>query len=86
MHFYCTQMTALTELFQTTDMDKLKCELARLVESKDYKTINALLRHNPNILTFNTRDFNEEIPCDEKHFVKRKGVMKFEYRPKPITK
>ena len=74
-------MTALTELFATDDMNKLKRELARLVESKDYKTINVLLRRNQNIWKFDTRELNEEIPCDVKHFTKRKGVMKFEYRP-----
>ena len=74
-------MTELTELFQTTDMDKLKRELARLVESKDYKSINTLLRRNPNTWLFNTRDLNEEIPCDDRHFTKRKGVMKFESKP-----
>ena len=36
-------MTTLTELFTMNDMDKLKYELARLVESKDYKTVNTLL-------------------------------------------
>ena len=74
-------MTALTEMFAMDDMNKLKCELARLVESKYYKTINVLLRRNPNIWKLDTRELNEEIPCDVKHFTKRKGVMKFEYRP-----
>ena len=36
-------MTTLTEFFTMNDMDKLKNELARLVESKDYKTVNTLL-------------------------------------------
>ena len=74
-------MTALTELFACDDMNKLKHELARLIESKDYKTVNTLLRRNPNTWKFNTRELNEEIPCDDKHFTKRKGVMKFETRP-----
>ena len=78
--FIVFQMTALTELFQTSDMNKLKQELARLVEMKDYKTINVLLRRNKNTWLFNTRELNEEIPCNERHFTKRKGVMKFEYR------
>ena len=75
-------MTPLTELFAMNDMDKLKHELARLIESKDYKTVNTLLRRNPNTWKFDTRSLNEEIPCDEKHFTKRKGVMKFETRPR----
>lgn len=41
-------MTKFTELFTTNDMDKLKCELALLVQTEDYKTINVLLRRNPN--------------------------------------
>ena len=75
-------MTALAELFTTDDMDRLKKELARLVGSKDYKAINVLLRRNSNIWTFNTRELNEEIPCNDRHFTKRKGVMKFESKPK----
>ena len=78
-------MTALTELFQTNDMNKLKQELAHLVEMKDYKTINVLLRRNTNTWLFNTRELNEEIPCNERHFTKRKGVMKFECRPQHNT-
>ena len=42
-YFSCKEMTTLTELFTMNDMDKLKNELARLVESKDYKTVNTLL-------------------------------------------
>ena len=60
-------MTALTELFAMNDMNKLKYELARLVESKDYKTVNTLLRRNPNTWKFNTRELNEEIPCEDRH-------------------
>ena len=81
MFFSCKEMTALTELFACDDMDKLKHELARLIISKDYKTVNTLLCRNPNTSLFNTRELNEEIPCDDKHFTKRKGVMKFETRP-----
>ena len=75
-------MTALTELFATDDMDRLKHELARLVGCKEYKAINVLLRRNSNIWKFDTRSLNEEIPCDDRHFTKRKGVMKFETKPK----
>ena len=75
-------MTELTELFVTDDMNRLKKELDRLVRSKDYKAVNVLLRRNSNIWTFNTRELNEEIPCDDRHFTKRKGVMKFESKPK----
>ena len=74
-------MTELTELFEMSDMNKLKYELSRLVRAKDYKTVNTLLRRNPNTWLFNTRELNEEIPCNDKHFTKRKGVMKFESRP-----
>lgn len=69
-------MTVLTDLFQTNDMIKLKRGLVHLAKSKDYKTINSLLRRHPNILAFNTRKFNEEIQRNEKHFTKRKCVMK----------
>lgn len=41
-------MTTLKELFSTNDMDMLKYELARLADSKDYKTLNTLFRRNPN--------------------------------------
>ena len=75
-------MTELTELFEMNDMNKLKYELSRLVKAKDYKTVNTLLRCNPNTWLFDTRTLNEEIPCDDKHFTKRKGVMKFETRPR----
>ena len=75
-------MTELTELFEMNDMNKLKYELSRLVKAKDYKTVNTLLRRNPNTWLFDTRTLNEEIPCDDKHFLKRKGVMKFESRPR----
>ena len=75
-------MTELTELFTTDDMNKLKHELSRLIGSKDYKTVNTLLRRNPNTWKFNTRELNEEISCADKHFTKRKGVMKFETRPR----
>ena len=75
-------MTELTELFEMNDMNKLKYELSRLVKAKDYKTVNTLLRRNPNTWLFDTRTLNEEIPCDDKHFTKRKGVMKFETRPR----
>ena len=53
-------MTALTELFTMNDMNMLKYELARLVESKDYKTVNTLLSRNPNTWLFNTCEFNED--------------------------
>lgn len=71
-------MTELTELFATNDMDKLNRELARLVQTKDYKTIKELLRSNSNIWTLNTKVLNEEIPCDDRHFTKPKCVLKLE--------
>ena len=52
-----------------------------MVRSKDYKILNILLRRNPNIWTFNTRELNVKIPCDDKYFNKRKSVMKFESKP-----
>ena len=61
-------MTALTELFTMNDMNMLNYELAILVESKNYNTFNTLLRRNPNIWKFNTRELNKEIPCDDRHF------------------
>ena len=42
------------------DMDKLKIELTRIVESEEYKTVNTLLRRNPNTWLFNTCEFNED--------------------------
>ena len=75
-------MTELTELFATNDMNKLKHELSRLIESKDYKAVNTLLRRNYTTIKFNTRELNEEIPCEDRHFTKRKGVMKFEKKPR----
>ena len=75
-------MTELTELFATDDMNKLKHELSRLIGSKDYKTVNTLLRRNPNTWKFNTRELNEEIPCADRDFTMRKGVMKCETRPR----
>ena len=74
-------MTELTELFTMDDMNKLKYELARLVRYRDYQTINTLLRRNPNTWKFDTRELNEEILCDDRHFTKRKGVLKFETKP-----
>ena len=62
-------------------MNRLKKELARLVGSKDYKAVNVLLRRNSNIWKFDTRELNEEIPCDDRHFTKRKEVIKFESKP-----
>ena len=70
-------MIELTELYNTSDMDRLKRELARLVKALDYKSINTLLRRNQNTWLFDTRELNEEIPCKERHFVKRKGVLKY---------
>ena len=75
-------MSELTDLFNTNDKQLLKRELSRLAKNKDYKTINTLLRRNPNISSFDTRALNEEIPQQEKHFVKRNGVMKNETKPK----
>lgn len=43
-------MTTLTEFFTTNNIDKLKYELAQLVESKDYKIVNKLLSRNTNAL------------------------------------
>ena len=58
-------MTELTELFTTNDMNKLKHELARLVRTKEFKAINTLLRRNTNAWKFDTRELNEEIPCND---------------------
>ncbi|KAK8838231.1 hypothetical protein M9Y10_035651 [Tritrichomonas musculus] len=71
------------ELFATNDMDKLKCELALLVQTENYKTINVLLRRNPNTMMVNTGGINEEIQRDDRSFTKRKGVLKFESEPRP---
>ena len=75
-------MISLSELFITNDKQLLKRELSRLTKEKDYKTINTLLRRNPNVSSFDTRALNEEIPQQEKHFVKRNGIMKNETKPK----
>lgn len=78
-------MTELTELLEMNDMNKLKYELSRLVKAKDYKTVNILLCRNPNTWLFDTKEINEEIPCDDKHFLRCKGVMKFEFRSRIIV-
>ena len=54
-------MTALTERFEMSTISQLKQELTRLVRLNDYKTVNVLLRCNPNTSMFNTRNLNEEI-------------------------
>lgn len=66
-------------------MNKQKKELAQLVRSKYYKTVNVLIRNNPNTWTFNTKELNEEIPCEKRQFLKRKGVMKFPTRSRHNT-
>lgn len=81
--YFCKEMTKFTELFATNDMDKLKCELALLVQTENYKTINVLLRRNPNTMMVNTGGINEEIQRDDRSFTKRKGVLKFESEPRP---
>ena len=42
-------------------MDRLKSELTPMVPTKDYKTINVLLRRNLNTWINETRELNEEI-------------------------
>ena len=71
-------MTELTELFTKNDMNKLKCELAKRVQTKEYKTIITLFRSNPNIWMLDNRELNEEIRCNDRHFTKPKGILKFE--------
>ena len=78
-------MTELTKLLEMNDMNKLKYELSRLVKAKDYKTVNKSQSRNPNTWLFDTKENNEEIPCDNKHFLKRKGVMNFEFRSRIIV-
>ncbi|KAK8884037.1 hypothetical protein M9Y10_043140 [Tritrichomonas musculus] len=78
-------MTELREQFATDGMNKLKNELSRLISSKDNKTVNTLLHRNPNTWKFNTRELNEEIPCEDRHFTKRKGVMKCETRARGVV-
>ena len=48
------------------DMDKLKCELLRHVESKENMIVNVLLRCNQNTWTYNTGAVNDSNPFIEK--------------------
>ena len=41
-----------------------------------------MLCRNLNTRNFITSELNEEIPSDEKHFIKRKELMKFTTRPR----
>lgn len=82
MYFCFNEMTELTELLETNDIDKLKYELVPLVQTKDYKTINALLRRHPNTCMYNTREINEEILCDYRHCTKQKDALKFDSKPR----
>ena len=74
-------MTLRTELFETNDLNRLKKELAKMINEGDDKGINTLLRRNRNVDKFDTRSLNEELPQIEKHFVKRKGILKNERKP-----
>lgn len=56
-------------------MDRLKYELARLADSKDYKTLNTFFRRNPNASKFDTRTHNEDISQETKLFKKRNGKL-----------
>ena len=76
-----TTQTSLEELYTTDDLTVLKRAITELTAKRDYKTLNTLFRRNPNASKFDTRELNEEIPCDVNHFTERKGVMKFEYQP-----
>ena len=71
-------MIELTELYNPNDMDRPKRELACLVKALENKAINTLLLRNQNTWSFDTRELKEEIPCNERNFAKRKGVLKFE--------
>ena len=53
---------SLEELYTTNDMKLLKKAIVKLTAKKDYKTLNALFRRNPNVSKFDTRTLNEDIP------------------------
>ena len=57
-------------------MTLLKKSIAKLVKRRDYKTLNALLRRNENVIMFDTRLLNEDIPQSDKHLTKGDGKLR----------
>lgn len=53
----------------------IKREIAELVSKQDYKTLNTPFRHNPNASKLNTSTINEDIPQDNKRFLKQNGKL-----------
>lgn len=70
-------MTYLTlkELYSTNDMSLLKDAIADLVNKRDYRLLNILLRHNPNASKFDSRILNKDIPQENKRFAKRNDKL-----------
>ena len=62
------------------DMNKLKYELSRLVNAKDYKQLihyYVLIQKHDRLVPQN---LNEETPCADMHLLKHKSAIKFESR------
>lgn len=53
-------------MYSTSDKSLIKQSMSDLVDKKDYKTLNILLRHNPITNKFYTRELNEDIPQEDK--------------------
>ena len=66
---------SLEELYSTSDLGVIKHEITELVSKQDYKTLNTLFRRNHNASKLDTRIQNEDIPQDNKRFVKRIGKL-----------
>ena len=67
--------TKYEQLYTCNDAHKIKAEIAKLVATQDYKTLHTLLRRNPLASAFDTRQLNEDIPQQDKRFVKRNGKL-----------
>lgn len=72
--FLCTTIS-FDELYNKSDMAKLKQSMVELVRKRDYKTLNKLLRRNYFVSKFDSRELNEAIPLENKRFPKRDGKL-----------
>lgn len=70
----------LEELFITNDMTLLNTPISELARGRDYKTLNALLRHNENVKIFDTRLLNEDILQSDMRFKKRDGKLSMQFK------
>lgn len=75
-------MTLRTGLFETNDLNRLKKELAKLINEGDNKWINTLVRRSRNVDKFDIRSLNEELLEIDKLFVKRIGIFLKKRKPR----